>query len=115
MKAALNGVPQLSTIDGWWEEGFDGTNGWAIPAASSEATADAETADRLYALLESEVIPRFYNRENGLPREWVTMMKNALRVAGAKFTARRMLEEYVGGYYVPSMTPETSPDDPPVF
>jgi starch phosphorylase len=114
MKAALNGVPQLSTIDGWWEEGFDGTNGWAIPRATSDATADEETAEYLYTLLESEVIPRFYDRGNGVPREWVKMMKNAMRVAGEQFTARRMLEEYVESYYVPSMTGETSPDDPPV-
>ena len=113
MKAALNGVPQLSTIDGWWEEGFDGTNGWAIPEASSHDTADAETASNLYSLLETEVVPRFYDREDGIPCAWVTMMKNAIRVAGEKFTARRMLEEYVEKYYVPSMTAAATPDDPP--
>ena len=113
MKAALNGVPQLSTIDGWWEEGFDGTNGWTIPAASSDETADAETADNLYSLLEREVIPRFYNRTDGIPVEWVKVMKNAMRVAGQKFTARRMLEEYVEQYYVPAMTGGATPDDPP--
>ena len=114
MKAALNGVPQLSTIDGWWEEGFDGTNGWAIPAATSDETADTETASHLYSLLETEVVPRFYNRgADGIPREWLTMMKNAMRAAGEKFTARRMLEEYVEQYYVPSMTDVATPDDPP--
>jgi starch phosphorylase len=113
MKAALNGVPQLSTIDGWWEEGFDGTNGWAIPFASSEGTADAETAESLYSLLENEVIPRFYDRVDGIPRGWVGMMKNAMRVAGEKFTARRMVEEYVEKYYVPSMSDVAAPDDPP--
>jgi len=113
MKAALNGVPQLSTIDGWWEEGFDGTNGWAIPAASSDETADAETADHLYRLLETEVVPRFYDRTDGVPEAWVKMMKNAMRVAGEKFTARRMVEEYVETYYVPSMNGDAIPDDPP--
>ena len=113
MKAALNGVPQLSTIDGWWEEGYDGTNGWAIPPATSDATADAETANHLYSLLEKEVIPRFYDRANGIPPAWVGMMKNAMRVAGEHFTARRMLEEYVGKYYVPSMMEAETPDDPP--
>ena len=113
MKAALNGVPQLSTIDGWWEEGFDGTNGWAIPAATSDETADAETADNLYSLLEKEVIPRFYERTNGIPLDWVKMMKNAMRVAGQQFTARRMLQEYVEDYYAPSMTGAATPDDPP--
>jgi starch phosphorylase len=114
MKAALNGVPQLSTIDGWWEEGFDGTNGWAIPKATSEATADEETASQLYHLLESEVIPKFYDRANGVPTAWVEMMKNAMRVAGEHFTARRMLVDYVEKYYVPSMTESATPDDPPV-
>lgn len=113
MKAALNGVPQLSTIDGWWEEGFDGTNGWSIPFATSAETADAETAEHLYSLLETEVIPRFYDRSEGVPPAWVAMMKNAMRVAGEKFTARRMLEEYVEKYYVPSMTEAATPDDPP--
>jgi starch phosphorylase len=119
MKAALNGVPQLSTIDGWWEEGFDGTNGWSIPPASSVETADAETAEHLYSLLETQVVPRFYDRAtgidqpNGVPHAWVTVMKNAMRVAGQKFTARRMLEEYVEKYYVPSMTDSATPDDPP--
>jgi starch phosphorylase len=113
MKAALNGVPQLSTIDGWWEEGYDGTNGWAIPPATSEATADAETANHLYQLLESQVVPRFYERTNGVPEKWVAMMKNAMRVAGEHFTARRMLVDYVEKYYVPSMTGNSTPDDPP--
>jgi len=113
MKAALNGVPQLSTIDGWWEEGFDGTNGWAIPEASSDDAADAGTADNLYSLLETQVVPRFYDRTQGIPYGWVEMMKNSMRVAGGKFTARRMLEEYVENYYVPSMTPATTPDNPP--
>ena len=113
MKAALNGVPQLSTIDGWWEEGFDGTNGWSIPYATSPETADAETAEHLYSLLETEVIPRFYERTGDVPGAWVAMMKNAMRVAGQQFTARRMLEEYVEKYYVPSMTEAATPDDPP--
>lgn len=122
MKAAMNGIPQLSTIDGWWEEGFDGTNGWAIPAASATVEevatakvdqADEETANHFYSFLENEVVPRFYNRPNGIPHEWVTIMKNSMRVAGEKFTARRMVEEYVENYYVPSMTDQTTPDDPP--
>ncbi len=113
MKAAMNGIPQLSTIDGWWEEGFDGTNGWSIPFASSVEQADPETASHFYSLLETEVVPRFYNRPDGLPREWITMMKNAMRVAGEKFTAGRMVEEYVEKYYVPSMMDAGTPDDPP--
>jgi starch phosphorylase len=113
MKAALNGVPQLSTVDGWWEEGYDGTNGWAIGQAGV-VDDDAETAERLYTLLETEVVPRFYTRdEHGLPRQWITMMKHAMRNAGRFFTAHRMVEEYARDYYVPSFTGGGQADDPP--
>jgi starch phosphorylase len=113
MKAALNGVPQLSTIDGWWEEGYEGTNGWAIPGAIDDDTGSA-TADRLYTLLEEEVVPRFYDRDSlELPRRWIATMKHAIRVAGQQFTTRRMLEQYTRGYYAPAILGNAFPDDPP--
>ena len=113
MKAALNGVPQLGTIDGWWEEGFDGTNGWAIGEPGKVDDDDA-TAERLYSLLEKKVVPRFYDRDDrGLPRSWILMMKHAIRAAGLNFTAHRMVEEYAREYYVPSMTGTGGVDDPP--
>ena len=113
MKAALNGVPQLSTIDGWWEEGFEGTNGWAIPP-EVDGEDGAATADRLYALLEEEVVPRYYTRDaHGLPRRWLGTMKHAMRVAGQHFTARRMLEQYARAYYAPAILGDNLPDDPP--
>ena len=109
MKAALNGVPQLSTFDGWWSEAYDGRNGWAIPPApegGDREAVDAADADQLYRLLESEVVPLFYARdEHGIPRGWVDKMKHALHVAGQGFTARRMVREYVAEYYVPSLDP----------
>ena len=113
MKAGLNGVPHLSTIDGWWEEGYEGNNGWAIPA-----TVDSDdghgTADRVYTLLEREIVPRFYERDaKGLPLGWLTTMKHAIRVAGQQFTARRMVEEYARAYYAPSVLGDMLPDDPP--
>ena len=116
MKAALNGVPQLSTMDGWWEEGFNGRNGWAIDTQPGASTAeeDASAADQLYELLETAVVPAFYNRDaNGLPLRWAQMMRHTLRAAGARFTARRMLGEYVRDYYVPSIRGESSPDEAP--
>jgi len=114
MKAALNGVPQLSTIDGWWEEGFDGTNGWAIEPEVDDDAGD-HTATRFYDLLEQEVVPRFYERDaNDLPRRWLTMMKHAIRVGGQQFTARRMLEQYARAYYAPSILGDSLPDDPPI-
>ncbi|HWH04166.1 MAG TPA: alpha-glucan family phosphorylase [Gemmatimonadales bacterium] len=108
MKAALNGVPQLSTFDGWWSEAYNGRNGWVIPPApegGDSSVADAADADQLYRLLESEVVPLFYARdEQGIPRGWVDRMKHALQVAGQGFTARRMVREYVEGFYVPAMS-----------
>ena len=114
MKAALNGVPQLSTLDGWWHEAYEGLNGWAIPPASTRATPDEWDAERLYRLLEEQVVPAFYTRdENGIPSGWVQKMKHALRVAGQQFNARRMVVEYVRQSYAPAMAGNGSPDDPP--
>ena len=113
MKAGLNGVPQFSTIDGWWEEGYEGNNGWAITPDVDDDAGD-RTADRLYTLLETEVVPRFYERDhNDLPRRWIQTMKHAIRVAGQQFTARRMVEQYARGYYAPSILGDMLPDDPP--
>jgi starch phosphorylase len=114
MKAALNGVPQLSTVDGWWEEGFEGNNGWAIEPEVDDDNG-MNTANRLYELLEQEVVPRFYDRDkNELPRRWLTMMKHAIRVGGQQFTARRMVEQYARAYYAPAILGDSLPDDPPL-
>jgi len=114
MKAALNGVPQLSTLDGWWHEAYEGLNGWAIPPASTRATPDEWDAERLYRLLEEQVVPAFYARDDqGIPTGWVQKMKHSLRVAGQQFTARRMVAEYVKQSYAPAMRGDGGPDDPP--
>ncbi|PYP41742.1 MAG: alpha-glucan phosphorylase [Gemmatimonadetes bacterium] len=118
MKAALNGVPQLATIDGWWEEGYDGSNGWAIPLPPPELTdaeaQDAHDAEELYRLLEEEIVPLYYSRdERDVPVGWTDRMRNALRVAGLRFTARRMVMEYTESYYVPAMRDAPFSDDPP--
>jgi starch phosphorylase len=105
MKAALNGVPQLSTLDGWWAEGYDGRNGWAIPTAWQGADADAADAEQLYRLLEEDVVPQYYARDRrNLPVDWLDKMKHALHTAGARFTAQRMVREYVSRHYVPAIT-----------
>ena len=114
MKAGLNGVPQLSTLDGWWAEGFDGGNGWAIPAAAPGEDGDAADAERLYRLLEEQVVPLYYARDaRGIPIYWTEKMKGAVRAAGLRFTAQRMVREYVTKYYVPAIRRELIPDDPP--
>lgn len=117
MKAALNGVPQLSTIDGWWEEGYDGSNGWAIPLApdpEDHDATDAHDAAQLYRLLETEIVPLYYLRDaHGVPFGWVERMRAALRVAGSRFTARRMVQDYTRQYYLPGMRRDPFTDDPP--
>ena len=117
MKAALNGVPQLSTLDGWWAEGFNGHNGWTIPTPSAEPDtpeATARVAEQCYDLLEREVVPAFYARNaEGVPTRWVAMMKHALRASGLQFSARRMLIDYVHQYYVPAIEGNAVQDTPP--
>ncbi|HET9065433.1 MAG TPA: alpha-glucan family phosphorylase [Gemmatimonadales bacterium] len=116
MKAALNGVPHLSTLDGWWEEGASGRNGWTIPRsmAATEEEVDAEDAEALYRILEQEVIPMWYHRDDdGVPQGWVMRMKESIRVAGKQFAARRMLQDYARQYYAPILRGDPFTDDPP--
>ena len=114
MKAALNAVPQLGTLDGWWAEGFEGENGWALPLPEPGVDADAADSEALFDLLEREVVPMFYDRdEDDLPRAWIRKMKHALRVAGARFTTRRMVQDYARDYYAGALAGELNGDDPP--
>ncbi|MFC1627669.1 alpha-glucan family phosphorylase [Gemmatimonadota bacterium] len=112
-KASVNGVPQFSTLDGWWLESFNGGNGWAIgsdggsfkegnPQSVSEEEQDAGDAESIYQTLESKIIPLYYTlNERGVPEGWVAMMKEAIRTSGAGFSFRRMLMEYIERYYGP--------------
>ena len=102
MKAALNGCINLSVLDGWWAEAFDGMNGWAIggEVSDDEAAQDRQDAAALFELLETEVIPLFYDRgPDGVPHAWVEMVKRSLITVGSRFTARRMLGDYVAHIY----------------
>lgn len=105
MKCALNGALNLSILDGWWDEMFDGRNGWAIPTADGvddNERRDAIEAAGLYDLLEKVVVPRFYDRdENGLPRNWMEMVRHTLATLGPKVQAQRMVSEYVEKLYTP--------------
>lgn len=107
-KAALNGVPHLSILDGWWYEGYKGTNGWAIDVATSEGASDDyrdnADAEALYRILEEEVVPLYFDRDSdGIPRRWTHLVKEAIRTAAPVFSARRMVKEYTERMYVQAM------------
>lgn len=105
-KVAAHGGMNLSILDGWWPEGYDGTNGWAIGTdASAEyrdpEVQDPEDADLLYSLLESEVVPLFYERdENKYPSGWIERMRSAMAKLPYEFSANRMVRDYIDKYYV---------------
>jgi starch phosphorylase len=102
MKAAMNGCINLSVLDGWWEEAFDGDNGWGIgsPANVDAQTQDDHDATQLYELLETEVVPAFRDRDaEGIPRRWVQRVRASLLTAVRDFTAARMLDDYLASSY----------------
>jgi starch phosphorylase len=100
-KAAVNGLPNLSILDGWWEEGFAGTNGWGIEGSSSMSSdRDSIESKKIYECLESQVIPLFYEQgSDGVPHSWVKVMKESIRTAAPRFSAQRMLKEYTDKFY----------------
>jgi starch phosphorylase len=107
MKAALNGCLNLSVLDGWWDEWFDGNNGWAIPTADGLADEDRRDeieAAALYELIERQVAPRFYDAggTGGLPERWIEMVRHTLTTLGPKVLAGRMVRDYVSRLYAPA-------------
>lgn len=105
MKASVNGVLHLSTGDGWWAEGYNGSNGWLIDGGSESGDpreVDAADADALYRLLEEQVVPTFYDRDaDRVPRRWIQMVKEAIRTTMPRFSTRRMVKQYAESMYVP--------------
>jgi len=106
-KAGLNGVLNFSVLDGWWREGYNGKNGWAIGTETiyaNEFYQDNADSESMYEVLEKQLIPLYYNRdENGIPRGWVKMMKESIRSIAAYFSTHRMLQDYTAKLYVPAM------------
>jgi starch phosphorylase len=106
MKAALNGGINLSVLDGWWDECYDGSNGWAIGTVETYQDPDYQDrveANALYDLLEREVIPRFYDRPEGpVPRRWIERLKSSVETLGPFVTADRMVRDYVETLYDPA-------------
>jgi starch phosphorylase len=105
-KVVLNGGLNLSILDGWWAEAYDGFNGFAIGNGSTHAdpdVQDARDAEHLYSALESNVVPLYYQRDaDGLPRAWIARMKRAIRTLGWRFNADRMVMDYVRRCYLPA-------------
>ncbi|MDA8285243.1 MAG: alpha-glucan family phosphorylase, partial [Actinomycetota bacterium] len=108
MKAALNGALNCSILDGWWDEMFDGENGWAI--TSAESYEDVERRDEieagnLFEILERQIVPLFYDRSGGrVPRDWIRRVKGSLRSLGPEVLASRMVRDYVEAMYEPTAT-----------
>ncbi|MDP8905666.1 MAG: alpha-glucan family phosphorylase [Chloroflexota bacterium] len=108
MKAAMNGIVNCSVLDGWWDEGYNGRNGWAIGGRDSnpdDGAQDWADAQEIYRLLEQEIVPAYYERDAaGLPRRWLRLMKESIASTIWQFSTSRMLEEYVEQLYLPAAT-----------
>jgi starch phosphorylase len=101
MKAVMNGGLNLSTLDGWWDEAYSPQVGWALGTRDERAASDAADAEQLYTLLEREIVPAFYSRdERGIPAAWVAKMRASLTQLAPQFSAARMVREYVDRFYV---------------
>lgn len=104
-KASLNGAPNFSVPDGWWPEAYNGENGWTIGDGTEYATneeQDAADAESLYATLENEILPAFYERNpDGVPERWVAVMREAIATVAPQFSTQRMVRDYVHRLYVP--------------
>lgn len=103
MKAAINGVLNLSVLDGWWAEGYNGANGWGIQPLSEQTDTKAQDhhdVEQLYRILEQEAVPLFYQRDrDGIPRGWLHMVKECIRTVAPQFCTTRMVKDYVGMLY----------------
>jgi starch phosphorylase len=108
MKAAMNGAVNVSVLDGWWDEGWVGDNGWAIGGRETnpdEGAQDWSDAQDLYRILEEEIVPRYYDRdERGLPQAWVDLMRRSMAASLWRFSTTRMLHDYVEKMYLPAAT-----------
>lgn len=106
MKAAINGVPNLSVLDGWWCEGYNGKNGWAINAHDGvePEAEDAHDAEELYRLLEQEIVPLYFQRDlEDIPEGWLSVVKESMRSVIPNFSSERMMKQYIEELYIPAM------------
>jgi len=104
MKAALNGVPHLSIMDGWWMEGFNWKNGWSFGQEAVNGNRDQTDAEAIYRILEEEIIPLYYKvSDEGIPHKWVKVMKECIKSNAPRFSARRMVKEYIEKSYTKAL------------
>jgi starch phosphorylase len=104
MKASLNGVPNLSILDGWWIEGFNEKNGWAFGHEEIDGDRDQADAEAIYRILEEEIVPLYYKAStNGVPDGWVRVMKESIKTNAWKFSSRRMAREYIQKFYAKAL------------
>ncbi|MET0515305.1 MAG: alpha-glucan family phosphorylase [Nitrospiraceae bacterium] len=107
-KAALNGVLNFSVLDGWWQEGYNGANGWAIqplPDGADPQAQDVHDGEQLYRLLEQEIVPLYYQRDlDGVSRGWVQIVKESIKTIAPRFCTKRMVKQYVDFMYAPATT-----------
>ena len=103
-KASVNGVVNFSILDGWWAEGYNQKNGWAIGTNAeyySYEEQDRADSDSIYNILENKIIPAYYNKENGISKDWVTYMKNSIISTGGNYSMARMITDYTNQLYMP--------------
>jgi starch phosphorylase len=108
-------VLNFSAYDGWWREGYNGQNGWAIGKDIDYLNPDLqdkEDAESLYDILENEIVPLYYQlrSSDGLPGEWIGRMKQSIRTIGPQFSMRRMVKEYIERLYLPAMQEYSVPE-----
>jgi len=108
MKAAMNGVLNFSVLDGWWREGYNGSNGWAIGEDRDYDNPDLQDqadAESLYDSLENQIIPLYYQERSsdGLPGEWIGRMKESMRTISPRYNMHRMVKDYVERLYLPAL------------
>ncbi len=103
-KASVNGVVNFSILDGWWAEGYNQKNGWAIGTNAeyySYEEQDKADSDSIYNILENKIIPTYYNKENGISKDWIRYMKNSIISTGGNYSMARMIAEYTSKLYIP--------------
>jgi starch phosphorylase len=105
-KASLNGAPNMSILDGWWPEAYNGSNGWAIGEEREYTNLDEQDwndAQHLYQLLENDILPLYYERgSDGVPHKWLAVSKESIMTVAPVFSTRRMVKEYASRLYMPA-------------